>query len=191
MRAIRTFVAVDVWQELRDRARLVIKSLSSAPAKVRWTPPEQMHLTLNFLGDVQLTEVPAVCASVAGAAAPFAPFDVELTGVGVFPSLSNPRTIWLGVAEGGKRLVELHEAIENGLAEAGFRADNRRFRPHLTIGRVRSLPEGPGELAALVAGLEEFEAGPMMVSQVAVYSSELGRDGPRYEVLGHGDLLGR
>jgi RNA 2',3'-cyclic 3'-phosphodiesterase len=190
MNVIRTFTAVEVWPEIRERARLLINRFKDTTAKVTWVKPDQMHLTMNFLGDVPMNDIPAVCKAVAEAAEPFKPFDVEMAGVGVFPSYDNPRTIWLGVGDGSEELVALHTALQQRLGDLGFRVEARRFHPHLTLGRVRSVPQGPGQLAGLIKEHAEFEAGPMMVSEVAVFSSELGREGPRYEALGHGELKG-
>jgi RNA 2',3'-cyclic 3'-phosphodiesterase len=190
MQNVRTFVAVEVWPEIRERTKSIINRLKETTAKVTWVKHDQMHLTMNFLGDVEMNEIPAVCKAVAEAARPFTPFDVEMAGIGVFPSYDNPRTIWLGVGDGAERLIELHSALERQLGELGFRIEARRFRPHLTIGRVRSLPDGPGQLAGLLKQQADFEAGPMMVSELTVFSSELGREGPTYEPLGHGELLG-
>ena len=191
MQNIRTFTAVEVWPEIRERARLLINRFKDTTAKVTWIKPDQMHLTMNFLGDVPMNDIPAVCKAVAEAAEPFKPFDVEMAGVGVFPSYDNPRTIWLGVGDGSEELVSLHTALQERLGDLGFRIEARRFHPHLTLGRVRSVPQGPGQLAGLIKQHAEFEAGPMMVSEVTVFSSELGREGPRYEALGHGELLGK
>jgi 2'-5' RNA ligase len=191
MKQIRTFVAVEVWPEIRERTKAIVHRLKESTAKVTWVKHDQMHLTMNFLGDVAMNEIPAVCKAVADAARPFTPFDVEMASIGVFPSYENPRTIWLGVGDGAHRLIALHGALEKLLGELGFRIEARRFRPHLTIGRVRSLPNGPGQLAGLLKQYADFEAGPMMVSELTVFSSELGRDGPTYEALGHGELLGK
>jgi 2'-5' RNA ligase len=191
MQRIRTFTAVEVWPEIRERARWLVGRIKDTTAKVTWVKPDQMHLTMNFLGDVEMNEIPAVCNAVNEAVGPFAPFDVEMAGVGVFPSYENPRTIWLGVGDGSDQLVALHSALETSLGELGFRIEARRFRPHLTLGRVRSLPKGAGQLAGLLKQHAEFEAGPMMVSEVTIMSSELGRDGPTYEHLGHGELSGK
>jgi 2'-5' RNA ligase len=191
MQQIRTFIAVEVWPEIRERCKSLVNRLKDTSAKVTWVKPDQMHLTMNFLGDVPMNDIPAVCKVVADAVQSFSPFDVGMTGVGVFPGYDNPRTIWLGVGEGSDELVALHASLEAGLAKMGFRVEARRFRPHLTLGRVRSLPAGPTQLAEVLRQHAEFEAGPMMVSEVTVFSSELGRDGPVHEALGHGELLGR
>ncbi len=189
MQNIRTFTAVEVWPEIRERARMLINRFKDTTAKVAWVKPDQMHLTMNFLGDVPMNEIPAVCKAVDEATASFQPFDVEMAGVGVFPSYDNPRTIWLGVGDGSDQLISLHTALQDRLGDLGFRIEARRFHPHLTLGRVRSIPEGPGQLAGLIKQHADFEAGPMMVSEVTVFSSELGREGPRYESLGHGELM--
>jgi RNA 2',3'-cyclic 3'-phosphodiesterase len=191
MQNVRTFTAIEVWPEIRERAKTIINRLKDTTAKVTWARPDQMHLTMNFLGDVEMNEIPAVCRAVSDAVRTFTPFDVEMAGIGVFPSYENPRTIWLGVSDGSDRLVELHSALEGTLASLGCRVEARRFRPHLTLGRVRSLPKGPGQLAGLLKQHAEFEAGPMMVSEVTVFASDLGRNGPTYEALGHGELLGK
>jgi 2'-5' RNA ligase len=191
MQNIRTFLAVEIWPEIRERAKSIINRLQDTPAKVTWVKPDQMHLTMNFLGDVPMNEIPAVCKVAADSVRSFAAFDIEMAGIGVFPSYENPRTIWLGVGDGSDQLVALHAALEQGLSKLGFRVEARRFRPHLTLGRVRGLPEGPGRLAGALKQHADFEAGPMMVSEITVFSSELGRNGPTYEILGHGELLGK
>jgi 2'-5' RNA ligase len=191
MDLVRTFTAVEVWPEIRDRAKSLINRFKDTPAKITWVKPEHMHLTMNFLGDVPMNDIPAVCTAVEEAVRPFAPFDVEMAKIGVFPNYDNPRTIWLGVGDGSERLITLHTALADRLANLGFKAEARRFRPHLTLGRVRSLPKGPGELAGKLKQYAEFEAGPMMISEVTVFSSTLGRQGPTHEPLGHGELSGK
>ncbi|MEX2137795.1 MAG: RNA 2',3'-cyclic phosphodiesterase [Pirellulales bacterium] len=191
MQNVRTFTAVEVWPEIRERARVLINRFKETTAKVSWAKPDQMHLTMNFLGDVPMNDIAAVCKAVAEAVEPFKPFDVEMAGVGVFPSYDNPRTIWLGVGDGSEELASLHTALQDRLGNLGFRIEARRFHPHLTLGRVRSVPTGPGQLAGLIKQQADFEAGPMMVSEITVFSSELGREGPTYEALGHGELLGK
>jgi len=191
MNIVRAFTAVEVWPEIRERTQSVVKRLKEAPAKVTWVKHDQMHLTMNFLGDVPLNDIPAVCKAVAEAAEPFTPFDIVMEGIGVFPGYNNPRTIWLGVGDGREQLIALHTALQNRLGDLGFRVEARRFHPHLTLGRVRSLPNGPAQLAGLIKEHDAFDAGPMMVSEITVFSSELGREGPTYEVLGHAELRGK
>jgi 2'-5' RNA ligase len=188
---VRTFVAVEIPPEVKNRASQLIGRLQAAPAKVKWVDPRHMHWTLKFLGDVDMLEIPDVCQAVARAVEPLAPFDVEAQGAGAFPDIRRPRTLWVGTGTGSEQMIELHDAIEAELAKLGYRAENRRFRPHLTIGRVRNSPEGIEELGRLVQENADFESGLSTVYEVVVFSSELGRDGPTHEPLSHAELKGR
>ena len=187
---VRTFIAVEIPGEVKNRASQLIAQLRTAPANVKWVAPRHMHWTLKFLGDVDLLDTPKICQAVARAVEPLAPFDVEARGAGAFPDASRPRTVWIGVGAGGEQMIELHDAIEHELAPLGYRPENRRFRPHLTIGRVRNSPTGIDELGRLIEQHATFASGLSTVYEVLIVSSELGHDGPTYELLGHADLKG-
>jgi RNA 2',3'-cyclic 3'-phosphodiesterase len=187
---VRTFVAVEAPPEVQSRAGELISRLSAVDAKVKWVEPRNLHWTLKFLGNVDMVEIPDVCSAVEEAVKSIAPFDLEARGAGAFPNLRNPRTIWLGVGEGANEMVGLHRAVESSLAKLGFREEGRRFRPHITIGRVREGGAPPRELARLLEENAEFEGRPTTVFNVTVFSSFLGREGPSYEVLAHLDLEG-
>ncbi len=188
--SVRTFIAVEIPVEVKDRAGQLIDRLRMAPAKVKWVAPAAMHWTLKFLGDVPLVETPAICQAVVRAAEPFAPFDVEAKGAGAFPDAHRPRTIWIGMGRGAAEMIALHDAIERELSPLGYREENRRFRPHLTIGRVRQSPSGIDELGRLITKNAEFSSGLSTVYEVVVFSSQLGPDGPTHEPLGHAELKG-
>lgn len=191
-RCVRTFVAVEMSPEVRAKAHQLIARLAATSAKVKWVDPRDMHLTLKFLGDVDMLEIPRVCQAVEAAVRDLPPFDVQVQGAGAFPEPSRPRTLWLGVRQGAEELAILHDCLEQALAPLGFRREPRRFHPHLTLGRVRSVPPGgAGDLAGLLAQHRDDFAGASDVSEVVVYSSELRRDGPKYEVLSTAELLGR
>jgi 2'-5' RNA ligase len=188
---VRTFIAVEIPGEVKSRASQLITRLEVAPAKVKWVAPRHMHWTLKFLGDVDMLETPQICEAVARAVEPLAPFDVEARGAGAFPDAERPRTVWIGMGAGSAEMIELHDAIESELAKLGYRAENRRFRPHLTIGRVRNSPAGIEELASLLKENADFASGLSTVYEVVIFSSELGPDGPTHEPLGHAELKGR
>jgi 2'-5' RNA ligase len=187
---VRTFVAVEAPPEVQSRATELIHRLRAVDANVKWVEPHNLHWTLKFLGNVDMVEIPDVCAAVEAATRQFAPFDLEARGAGAFPNLRNPRTIWLGVGEGVEEMVALHGAVERELAKLGFREEGRRFRPHITLGRVREGGAPPGELTKLLENNAEFDGRLSTVFDVTVFSSSLRRDGPTYEALGHLDLKG-
>ncbi|HEY2837643.1 MAG TPA: RNA 2',3'-cyclic phosphodiesterase [Pirellulales bacterium] len=190
-RTVRTFVAIEISPEVRSRAKKLIDLLQTIDAKVRWVDPAQLHLTLKFLGEIDLLEVPKVCAAVESVAAAFPPFSIRVASAGAFPDLKRPRTVWLGVDDETEELAALHAQLEEALAKLGFRAENRRFRPHLTIGRVRGEGAGISELSRVIEEQRDYPVGVIDVDAVIVFSSEQERGGPVYEPLGTAMLEGR
>ena len=186
----RTFVAVETPPEICHCAAALIERLKGSGAKVRWADTDAMHWTLDFLGDVPDNEIAAVCRCVTAAVAPLSAFDLDVCGVGAFPSTGRPRTLWLGVGEGSEAMVELQAALERNLAGLGFRPEARQFKPHLTLGRVRDSSSGLEELAELVRRYADFSAGLMAVDEVVVFSSQLERSGAVHTPLGHAPLAG-
>jgi 2'-5' RNA ligase len=189
MSRIRTFVAVTTSPDVRRRALELVELLRGTAGDVKWVEAENLHWTLQFLGDVDELDTPAVCEAVAAAVSDLDPFELEAHGAGAFPSADRPRTLWLGAGGGSKEMIALQEAIQRRLGKLGFRGEARRFVPHLTLGRAgrRGRPES---LAAELSGLADFDAGSMLVDEVTVYSSRLGREGPTYEVLARARLSG-
>ncbi|MEX0613311.1 MAG: RNA 2',3'-cyclic phosphodiesterase, partial [Pirellulales bacterium] len=97
---IRTFIAVNASPEIRQAAGRLADRLRSAAGDVKWVGPENLHWTLQFLGDVDELEIPAVCSAVSTAVAPIESFDLEARGAGAFPAPDRPRTLWLGAGAG-------------------------------------------------------------------------------------------
>jgi 2'-5' RNA ligase len=189
-RSVRTFIAVEISSEVRLRAGRLIGRLEATAASVRWVKPEHLHLTLKFLGDVDLRDIPEVCAAVAQATATVPPFSLRIAGAGAFPNLVRPRTVWLGADEGVGEMSVLHERIDDALTALGFRAEHRQFRPHLTIGRVRNADSAMSPLVEALAENRDFVAGVIDVDEVVTFSSELERSGPIHEPLATAALAG-
>ncbi len=188
--SIRTFVAIEIAQGVRDRAARLIKELGAATSNVRWVSAQNLHLTLKFLGDVPSREVPQVIAAVGRAAATIRPFELESASAGAFPNPARPRTIWLGARSGEPEIATLHAAVEDELAKLAFRKEQRRFQPHLTLGRVRQAGADMKQLAELIVRHADFAAGTTIVDEVVVFSSQLGPQGPTHEPMGHLPLKG-
>ncbi|MCL4201077.1 MAG: RNA 2',3'-cyclic phosphodiesterase [Pirellulaceae bacterium] len=207
MNKIRTFVAVEISEAVRRRAARLIDLLRSGGGDVKWVEPENMHLTLQFLGDVEQADVPAVCQAVERAAAGFPPFEISLLGAGAFPHLGRPSTIWIGVVDavkesaqtpvaprghgdGAKDLVALQRAVQRALKPLGFPPERRAFHPHLTIGRIRRGGAAPPSLVHCLREQQAFDAGSTTIDQVVVFASYLERSGPTYQAMSRIVLAG-
>jgi 2'-5' RNA ligase len=189
MSMTRTFVAVEVSEGVRAQAVELISRLRRASdAKISWVAPANMHMTLKFLGDQSDEDVAAICQAVQEGAASVEPFEFYCRGAGAFPDIQRPRTLWLGVSEGLEGFRTLHAAIDAALAKRRFPKDRQQFRPHLTIGRVRSGGPQLQALSEVLGACEDFDAGPTTVDEVTVFSSELTPAGPQYEVLAQAPL---
>jgi RNA 2',3'-cyclic 3'-phosphodiesterase len=187
---LRTFVAVEISSPIRARAGELIAVLGGAAAGVKWVEPQNLHLTLKFLGEVHQREIVEVCQAVERGAAEVAPFELEVRGTGAFPTAARPHTIWLGAGVGTQEMVALHDRVEDALAALGHRKEHRRFQVHLTIGRVRGGGPGIAELGAHLREHADFFAGRMHVEKVTVFSSTLTSAGAIYDVLGTARLGG-
>lgn len=187
---LRTFVAVEISPEIRTRAEKLIAELSDTQANVKWVEPYNLHWTLCFLGNVSVLELPRICEVLADATSELPGFELEARGAGAFPETSRPRTVWIGPGEGAEPMIILHDSVEQRLSELGFRSEHRRFRPHITLGRVRGNVPGNRELGKRIQEHLDFEGGRMWVDEIVLFSSELDRSGPIYEAVGHVSLMG-
>ncbi len=189
MAKTRTFIAVEAVDGVHAQAQAAIERLRPLASNVKWVEPENLHWTLQFLGDLKDEEIAEVCRRVQKIVADVAPFSLTGSGVGAFPKLDRPKVLWLGVSEGMDQFAALQAKVETNLEGMGFRGENRQFVPHLTLGRV-----GPGQdNGALVEGvtqLSNFAGGQMFVDEVVVYASEPQRSGPKYTPLAHLKLGG-
>src|SRR5438552_8300487 len=117
MARLRTFIGVDIGKAIRDRAVALQEKLAQASDVVKWVEPENIHVTLLFLGEVDNREVPAVCRVVADETAGHAPFEMTVEKLGCFPNPRRPRVLWIGVGEGAAELITLHDGLEPPLLQ--------------------------------------------------------------------------
>ena len=179
---LRTFLAIDLNQSVRQRVSELMSFISSDTTATKWVEPESLHVTVKFLGDVDDVKISDVCRSTAEAAAAHRRFDCHCRKLGAFPRDDRPRTIWVGVDAEQDELLSLHRSVDQALSQLGFRQDARRFHPHITIGRVRGGHDCP-ILASAISSCKDAELGSSPVDEITVYSSELTRQGPIYTVL--------
>jgi len=191
MARLRTFIALDPGKPIRDRAIVLQESLARAGGDVKWVEPENLHVTLLFLGEVDNRDVVEVCRAVTACCREQPAFPMSVETLGAFPNLRRPRTVWVGVGEGAEEVIALHDALEETLLELGcYRREQRPFAPHITLGRVKRDDSPTDELAGLLAKKAEWQGGETSVREVLVMSSELRSEGPVYTVLSRARLGG-
>ncbi|MDI9571169.1 MAG: RNA 2',3'-cyclic phosphodiesterase [Pseudomonadota bacterium] len=170
---MRAFLAIALPPEVKANiGRIQERLKKSVPGDIRWVRPEGVHLTLKFFGEMTLPELERIKAAVAGPTAAAAPFVLEVRGLGAFPEVSRPRVIWLGLAGETAALMSLRGELERELARAGFPEEERPFRAHLTLGRVK-IPKGVLGLARTVETETDMAAGRIPVEEIVLFKSEL------------------
>jgi 2'-5' RNA ligase len=189
---VRLFVAVDLQENVRRAAARVTRTVRDRLERaetygVSWVAPENFHLTLRFLGEVG-DEVRL--RAEASMQEPFAtpPFEIELAGVGTFPTVGSARVIWLGIARGAEGLARLHDEVDARLAPIVFETEDRPYRAHLTIARFRT--PAPARVREIIAGVGAVNMGRCAIEQVTLYRSQLSPKGAIYTPLVHAPLAG-
>lgn len=183
----RIFTAIDISEEARRKASAYIDNLRREFPKIRvgWEKPEKLHLTLKFLGDTseeqlrKLTEaVEKTTKIISNSGFQKNDFNFQIQGTGVFPSPKRARVLWLGLIDEKGILSEINEALETECERLGFEKENRKFKPHLTIARLRE-PQFSGKLVEKHLQ-NEFEPVEFEVSEIVIYESKLQPTGSIY-----------
>jgi RNA 2',3'-cyclic 3'-phosphodiesterase len=181
--SIRTFIAIKIPS--LDPLRRVLKELAGMGRALKTVDPDNLHLTLKFLGQTDVDLVPEVRALMERAAQSSAPCELSVTGLGAFPNAQRPNVIWAGLQR-ADTLTSLAAELEAGLEPHGFPRENRPFVPHLTLARVKFRP--PESLHDLLSQHAKTLFGRAKIDQVEFIRSELGPDGSRYTVLASAPL---
>ncbi len=183
MEQVRCFIAIELPDGVKRGLRELqaqLKAGSSAPAK--WVDPNNIHLTLKFLGSVAADRLDEITTAMTQAVQGTPSFPLEVKDLGVFPNPRRVQIVWVGVSGEVEKLARLQQRIESGLERLGFPPEGRRFTPHLTLARLRdrATPEERQRLGQLIAETE-FEAAPSFIADsVKLMKSQLTREGPIY-----------
>lgn len=183
---MRLFVAIDIDDDVKKRLKRLQDNISQqCPSKqfdVKWVLPENMHLTLKFLGEVDNTKSLEVCRIVESVAAEKNAFELGFGSVGSFGGRS-ASVVWVGMGVGVEKLQDLQKDLENKFVRDGWAGDNKTFSGHLTLCRVKN-PKTGYKLKRICDSYKDFNAGSVFVDSIAVYCSQLTSDGPVYSVIG-------
>ena len=186
MSVLRAFIAIELSNEthnaIQDQTARLRDSLG--PDLVRWIPISNIHLTLKFLGDIADTHVDFLKQMLAYEMDPYSGFDLQVGGLGAFPTSRQPRVLWIGL-HAPAVLASIQRAIESGATRLGYEKEARPFSPHLTIGRIRQ-NVSPDDLHKIRVGLESQQLGNIAtnrVDSVQLFKSELQPGGSVYTRL--------
>jgi len=175
---MRSFIAIDITEEAKQAIAGLQRELRRLDPAVTWTRPENVHLTLKFLGEIDEELVPSIIEHCSGKAREMSPFRLELSYPGVFPNMRHPRVLWVGLKGDLGPLSRLQEAVDQAMEGLGFSLENGVFRPHLTIGRVK----GGRKLREMLARMEMYDMPQVSfeIRDLVLYQSELSPGGSKY-----------
>jgi len=177
----RTFISVNIDnRETLENLVATQKTLNATGADIKTVEPENIHITLKFLGEIPETQVQRVKEKIIEIS--FTPIKLEIEEIGVFPNHRRPRVIWAGVKGEIEQLRQVFKELEEKLQTIGIKKERRRFQPHITIGRVRGGRNRENLLHELLQ-LQNTRYGEIIVNHISFMKSELTRQGPIYTQL--------
>jgi 2'-5' RNA ligase len=187
--SIRTFIAIAIPAVIQQKIAAICTPLAALPDRITWVKPQNLHFTLKFLGEISVGRVQRLKVTLKQAAQGCKPFPVDFTNIGIFPNAKRPRVIWLGLGDPTAQLVKLYQELEENLRVCGFVPENRKFKPHLTLGRIRRL-KNREQLISSLHSLPLPKLDQLKVTQVSLIRSQLQPQGPIYTELYSAQLGG-
>ena len=181
-KSIRAFIAFDLPEQVVSAISNIQADVKSDKFNIKCVRPENIHLTLKFLGNINPAAVEQIGAVMREAVKPFSPFNLQAKGLGVFPGLKRPRVIWIGVGGQIDLLIGLQKKLDEDLSASGFPREKRPFKGHLTLGRLKGKIDSD-QIAAVVKKYSDFESENFTAEAIILYSSDLQPSGAVYTQL--------
>jgi 2'-5' RNA ligase len=185
MDLIRSFIAFELPPDVQDQLGEFITSLKvNNPCKIRWLSPRNIHLTVKFLGDIYLEDIPNLITVLEGIKVEASPMETRTDKIGAFPNLNNIRVIWLGLKV-PPEMNKIVDAVEHRLLDQGFPKEKRGFTSHLTLGRL-SYPPPPQQrkiFTDLLTSIPSPAIKPFMIDSLTLFKSELRPTGAFYTTI--------
>lgn len=181
---LRTFLAIDLSSTLRSAIGQNIRTVKRELPGLSWSKPDNLHINLKFLGDTTESHVDQIRQAVEPAVSHVSPFVIELKGFGVFPDDRSPRVLWIGLGGALDSLSALADCVGRAVVPLGFPQEDRPFRPHLTVARVKKDHRAVGRtLGTLGVFTDPFPCGQLSVDRITLFKSDLRPIGPIYTKL--------
>ena len=176
---MRLFVAIDLPEEVKQEIGFRARELQMLGADVVWTPVGNMHLTLQFLGEVEAGRVPEIDRALKELAAKTKPFLVRLESLGAFPNADDPQVLWAGVGDGESSLYDLTVSVNMAMYALGYQPEKHVFKPHVTFGRSRSR-RNEGALTEALLQKKYHSRHLFTVQELVLFESQAAKDGVAY-----------
>jgi 2'-5' RNA ligase len=187
---IRAFLAIEPPEDiLQELSRLQEKLKREISGRISWTKPQGQHLTLKFFGDISAEDVKNICSAVENRIASVSSLNLKIEKLGVFPDARRPRVLWCGVSGDGEKLLLLQKQLKADYEGIGFTSDDRPFRAHLTLGRIKE-SHGLTGISEALTKQKAFVAGEFECRQLILFQSRLLPHGAVYTKLAEFTLKG-
>ena len=184
---IRTFIALDLPTNVVSMLGDVQRDLKAMRLRAKWVRPENIHLTLKFLGDIDSDELPNICAALSDVGQGFVPFRLAVRGIGFFPGVKRPRVIWVGLGGQIQLLLDLQRKLADNLASIGFPKEKRPFKGHLTLGRIKNAINSD-VIRRIILDYADLHSDEFICGHISLYKSDLKPSGAVYSQLHRVDL---
>jgi len=182
---MRTFIAIELPDQIKSSLTKLVEQLKTTGADVKWVQPQNIHLTLKFLGERDDKKVKQITEILDEVAKNHKAFEIQINSLGAFPNLNSPRVIWVGLDKGDTETKEIAKDLEDLICKVGIPKEDRAFSSHITIGRTRS-PMGKEKLTQAITILGEKVGKENLIftaGTITLFKSTLTPKGPIYEAL--------
>lgn len=187
---IRSFLAFEMPSMIREIVSRTLKEMKKFPLDVRWVRPDNIHITLVFMGNIFQDDLMPIGDAVSKTCKRYGPFNVTLTGCGIFGSLRNPRVLWIGLDGDLTRMSYFRNSLQKNLKPFGIKMEKRSFKPHLTLGRFRKGLSSNVPMDELLSKYENIMSPVCTVDELILFKSELRQGGAIYSKLESWPLTG-
>lgn len=181
MIVMRVFIAITLSEQIRSGLCNTTAAVRKIDSGIKWVRPENIHLTLKFLGDVKENSVDDIIDAMNHAADNQAKFELSIGGAGAFPNLKRPKVMWVGINKGKSQMIDLASQVDFHLSQLGFEKEKRQFSPHITLGRVKYLKNIDQVTNQFSDLFKHNEA--MIVENIQLIQSVLNPSGAEYTPL--------
>jgi 2'-5' RNA ligase len=181
MASIRTFIAFDTPDHIRNEMKILQDELKKSRADVKWEPIDKFHATIKFLGNIEEALLPKVLSTCEQSLTTCSSFGIAYQSLGCFPNKKNPRVIWIGCDNPDGKLLQIKNTLDKALFPLGFEIEDRPFHPHITLGRIK-IPKGFSDLLPMLENLT-FHRYEAVIEEIIVLKSILKPEGSSYSII--------